>query len=164
MERPNEKAWTASKIVNNSTHDSLPSSRTMSSAESLTERASACEKSSSESEAPPPESTNSCAQSCRGLWNGCSYGENHQPHCRLKCSPRACKQCRNVGDEDWIQRGQWLEGCVSWGDDEHPDGEQGSHTRQVQVGLVTAISAIAVFWAGVFYCAWHARHMFEVVI
>ncbi|KAG8165947.1 hypothetical protein KVR01_004499 [Diaporthe batatas] len=43
---------------------------------------------------------------CRGRASGCHYPEDGQPHCHLRCSPRACKQCREVLDADCIDKGR----------------------------------------------------------
>lgn len=152
MEPPNEETLL---VVGNETAprpDSQPSSRTISPAQSSSENTSTHEKSSSASECPSPELINSCAQSCNGLWNGCTYGEHHQPHCRLRCSPRSCRQCREVGDADWIQRGQWLEDCISWDDE---DGEGDLPPRRQGVSTVIAVSAFVVFSATILY--WNYR-------
>lgn len=121
MERSIEEASSASGNGNTQSSHSPHSSRTMSPAHSSSEKESTHEKSSSESHSPPPEPVNTCAQFCWGLWNGCSFGEDHQSYCRLQCSPRACKQCREVGDEEWLRRGQWLEDCISWDDEDDED-------------------------------------------
>lgn len=163
MERPNKQNLLGSKTGYAPQFHGLPSSRTISPTDSLSERESKHEQSSSELESPPPELINDCAQSCSGLWNGCSYGEHHQLHCRLRCSPRACKQCREVGDAEWIRRGQWLEDCISWDeDDEYQRNEKGIHTRRAGVNNVIAISALAVISAAIFYWIYRARHMLEL--
>lgn len=152
MEREIKEASSAS---GNGNTQSSHTSRTMSPAHSLSEKGSAQEKSSSESESPPLEPVNTCAQFCRGLWNGCSFSENHQPYCRLKCSPRACKQCREVGDEEWLRRGQWLEDCIIWDDEDDEDQHSEKDLRMGQEGLIVTkiifLSAGAIFMAGLIY-------------
>lgn len=163
MERPNKEALLASKAGHTLPSDSLYSSRTISPTDSLSERESNHEQSSSELESPPTELINDCARSCRGLWNGCSYGEHHQLHCRLRCSPRACKQCREVGDADWIRRGQWLEDCISCEEDDEPrHSEKDIHTQQVGVNNFIVISAFAFILVGVCYWIYRARHTLEL--
>lgn len=78
---------------------------------------------------PPPDLVNHCSQFCMGLWNGCSYGGHHQLNCHLGCSPRSCKQCREVGDADWIRRGQWLEDCISWEEEDEHERRGGGHRK-----------------------------------
>lgn len=158
MERSIKEASSASENGNTQSSHSPHSSRTMSPARSLSEKGSTHEKSSSESESPPPEPVNTCAQFCWGLWNGCSFGENHQPHCRLKCSPRACKQCREVGDEEWLRRGQWLEDCVSWDDEDDEDQHSEKDLPMIlRVTQVIIVSAQAIMMAGMFY--WSQRNL-----
>lgn len=154
MERSIKEASSASGNRNTQNSHSPHSSRTMSPAHSLSEKELTHEKSGSESESPPPEPVNTCAQFCRGLWNGCSFGENHQPYCRLKCSPRACKQCREVGDEEWLRRGQWLEDCISLDDED--DKDQHSEKDLPMGHIVTKIiflSTGAIFMAALLYCS-----------
>lgn len=156
MERSIKEASSASENGNTQSSHSPHSSRTMSPAHSLLEKESTHEKSSSEPESPPPEPVNTCSQFCWGLWNGCSFGENHQPHCRLKCSPRACKQCREVGDEEWLRRGQWLEDCVNWDEEEDEDqhSERDLRRRQERHRVNTKIiqlSAMMLIMVGLNY-------------
>lgn len=140
--------------------DSHPSSRTLSPSDNLSEQTSKHENSSSELESPPPELLNHCSQFCVGLWNGCSYGEHHQLNCHLRCSPRSCKQCREVADADWIRRGQWLEDCVSW---EEEDEHELRETEREGAKKIIAISAIAILLAGVFYWTYRAHDILEIV-
>lgn len=159
MECRSKEASLALRAGGSQTFNSLPSSRTISSTNSLSDRESKHGQSSSELESPPTELINDCAQWCKGLWNGCSYGDYHQPYCRLRCSPRACKQCREVGDADWIRRGHWLEDCISL---EEEDENQDVYTRQGGVNKFIAICAFAVICAGVFYWIYRARHILEL--
>lgn len=165
MECPNKEASLALGNDNPQQSHSPHSSRTMSPARSLSEKESTHEKSSSETESPPSEPVNTCSQFCWGLWNGCSFGENHQPHCRLKCSPRACKQCREVGDEDWLRRGQWLEDCVTWDeeDDEDQPSEMDLPTRRriLRVTQIIVISVQTIIMAGMFYWSQPNLHTLE---
>lgn len=148
MDCPDKEAVLASSATHNQPSDSLSSSRTMSPAESLSEKASTREYSSSESDGPPTEAVNRCAQSCKGLWNGCSFGEKHEPHCRLRCSPRACQQCHEVIDADWIRRGRWLEDCVAWDQDgEHQHSKEGLPARRKRGKKFTHLF---VAWALIF--------------
>lgn len=164
MECPNEETLLAVGNVTAPRSASQPSSRTISPTQSSSENTSTHEKSSSASECPSPELINSCAQSCKGLWNGCAYGEHHQPHCRLRCSPRSCRQCREVGDADWIQRGQWLEDCVSWDDeDEHQRAERDLPPRRQGVSTVVAVSAFVVFSAAILYWNYRTIRISEIL-
>lgn len=166
MESPNEEGLL---IVGNETAqhiNSQLSSRTISPTQRSSETTSTHEKSSSASECPSPELINSCAQSCRGLWNGCAYGEHHQRHCRLRCSPRSCRQCREVGDSDWIQRGQWLEDCVSWDEedeDEYQHAERDLPPRRQEVSTVIAVSAFVVFSATILYWNYRTLRISEIL-
>lgn len=153
MDCPNKEAVLASSATHNRPSDSLSSSRTMSPADSLSEKSSTRELSSSQSESPPTEAVNRCAQSCKGLWNGCSVGEKHNPHCRLRCSPRACKQCREVIDADWIRRGRWLEDCVTWDeDDEHQHGGEDLPARRKRGKWITTLLVIWTVAGGLGMC------------
>lgn len=93
---------------------------------------------------------------CRGRASGCHYPENDQPHCHLRCSPRACKQCREVLDADWVEKGRWLEDCVSI-----PEGEEEwPGCRGTTMGLVFKVIAAGVFAASLIWvlcCVWQAR-------
>lgn len=130
---------------------SSASSRTTSPKDSQSEKTSIDNQSTSGSESPPDSVDNICS----GLSSGCYLHD--QPHCHLRCSPRACKQCREVLDADWIEKGRWLEDCISSEEeDEQRRGDKGSTTGPGFKKVLT-IAAFAAFVAGFLYYTWKAR-------
>lgn len=130
---------------------SWASSRTTSPTDSQSEKTSINNQSTSGSESPP----DSMGNVCNGLSSGCCLHD--QPHCHLRCSPRACKQCREVLDADWIEKGRWLEDCISL--EEEDEQWHGAKHTTTRPGLkeVLTIAAFAASVAGFLYHMWKAR-------
>lgn len=147
MEDQIKEDSSASKAVNSA------SSQTLSPRDSRSEKPSTNDQNTSGSESPPDPIDNVC----NGLSSGCYYFEHDQPHCHLRCSPRACTQCREVLDPDWVEKGRWLEDCISSPEeDEQRSGDNGIPTRTGFKKVLT-IGAFAASAIGFLYCAWQAR-------
>ncbi|POS74294.1 hypothetical protein DHEL01_v207316 [Diaporthe helianthi] len=118
------------------------------------------------SESPPPDPVE-IPYTCHGRASGCCYPEDGQPHCHLRCSPRACKQCREVLDADWFETGRWLEDCVSIPEgDEERAGGGGGGVCGIPVRLVLKAIAAGAFAAssvGILCCVWQARNNWGLI-
>jgi hypothetical protein len=126
------------------------SSQTLPSTDSQSENPSTNDQNTSGAESPPEP----VANLCNGPSAGCFI---EKPHCHLRCPPRACKQCREVLDPNWMNKGGWLEHCISLpeGDEQRSGGEDIPARPGFKKALT--IGAFAVSVAGVLYCAWQAR-------
>lgn len=151
MEGQVKEDSSAPKVGSFSSFYSWTSSRTTSPTDSQSEKISINNHSSLGSESPPDSVDNICS----GLSSGCCLHD--QPHCHLRCSPRACRQCREVLDTDWIEKGRWLEDCISL--EEEDEQRRGDKRNTTRPGLkkVLTIAAFAASGAGFLYYAWHAR-------
>ena len=141
--------------------NSSTSSRTASPTDSQSEQTSSNEHSTTDSESPPPEAIEDTV--CNGFSGNCLYGENDQPHCHLKCSPRSCKQCREVTDKEWIQEGRWLEDCISWDEDDEQRHKEKDLSGRQGVTKVIAFGGLAVLMAGIFYWMCPYRRVLEII-